>query len=201
MPYAPCPFTRELARITCVKTWPLLLPPGRRIFRNYDRSASFSPAAFHHEGRLDYPFDPRSHECARTKPKPCGSARPGRRQDRAPLSQGRGGALFYSRRRGRDRARRRRSYGRPGRCDPHPAGRMARDHGYRAATLSLLLRTSLFARGYVFRVTESKDCPFPLPEGMMRLLNFSFLLHPSVHRLLLITRTSLSCSNLKNPIP
>ena len=32
------------------------------------------------------------------------------------------------------------SNGRPGRCDPHPFGNLAHDHGYRAATLSLLLR-------------------------------------------------------------
>jgi hypothetical protein len=30
---------------------------------------------------------------------------------------------------------------------------VAHDHGYRAATLSLLLRTVLCARGYVFRIT------------------------------------------------
>jgi mannose-6-phosphate isomerase-like protein (cupin superfamily) len=31
----------------------------------------------------------------------------------------------------------------PGRCDPHPSGRVAHDHGYRAVTLSLLLRAAL----------------------------------------------------------
>jgi mannose-6-phosphate isomerase-like protein (cupin superfamily) len=39
---------------------------------------------------------------------------------------------------------------RPGRCDPHPSRRVAHDHGYKAATLSLLLRAALRARGYVF---------------------------------------------------
>ena len=34
-------------------------------------------------------------------------------------------------------------------CDPHPFGNLARDHGYRVATLSLLLRAPLCARGYV----------------------------------------------------
>jgi len=50
--------------------------PGRGIFKNYDRPESLGPAAFYNERRLDYPFDSRSHECARPKPKPCGSARP-----------------------------------------------------------------------------------------------------------------------------
>jgi hypothetical protein len=127
---------------------------GRGIFRNYDRSESLGPAAFHHERRLDYPFDSRSHECARPKPKPCGSARPRRRQDRTALSQGFGGALFRSRRRRRDRTRRRTSNGRPGRCDPHPFRRVAHDHGYTAAALSLLLRTALYARGYVSGITS-----------------------------------------------
>jgi hypothetical protein len=39
---------------------------------------------------------------------------------------------------------------RPGRRDPHPSWRVAHDHGYRAAALSLLLRAALCARGYVF---------------------------------------------------
>src|SRR4029077_7183158 len=132
MPHAPCPFTRELTRITCVNTWlrltavaidfacPRLERVAREtwasvarrvvaIFGNYDRAAFLSPAAFYHEGRLYYPFDPRSHECARTKPKPCGSAGPRRRRNRAALSQDRGGALFHPRRRGPDRAGRRTS--------------------------------------------------------------------------------------------
>ena len=46
------------------------------------------------------------------------------------------------------------SNGRPGRCDPHPFGNLARDHGYRAAMLSLLLRAPLYARGYVFGITD-----------------------------------------------
>ena len=128
--------------------------PGRGIFiRNYDRPKSLGPAAFYHERRLDYSFDSRSHECARPKPKPCGSARPRRRQDRAALSQGRRGALLHPRRRGRGRTPRRTSNGRPGRCDSHPFGRVAHDHGYRAATLSLLLRPTLCARGHVPGIT------------------------------------------------
>ena len=47
-------------------------------------------------------------------------------------------------------------HGPPGRCDPHPARRVAHDRGYRAAALSLLLRAALLARGYVFHVTESE---------------------------------------------
>ena len=126
---------------------------GSRHLKNYDRPKSFGPSAFYHERRLDYPLDSRSHKCARPKPKPCGSARPRGRQDRAALSQGRGGALFHPRGRGRDRTRWRTSNGRPGRCDPHPFGNLAHDHGYRAATLSLLLRAALCARGYVFGIT------------------------------------------------
>jgi mannose-6-phosphate isomerase-like protein (cupin superfamily) len=34
--------------------------------------------------------------------------------------------------------------------DPHPSRRVAHYHGYRGATLSLLLRATLCARGYVF---------------------------------------------------
>jgi hypothetical protein len=34
-----------------------------------------------------------------------------------------------------------------------PSRRVADDHGYRAATLSLLLRAPLCARGHVFRIT------------------------------------------------
>jgi hypothetical protein len=135
------------------ETWASVARRVAASLVDYDHPESLGPATFYHEGRLDDPFDPRSHECARTKPKPCGSARPARRQDRAALSQDRGGALFYSRRRGRDRARRRTSPGRPGRCHPHPAGRVAHDHGYRAGALSLLLRAALFGRGYVFQVT------------------------------------------------
>jgi hypothetical protein len=127
--------------------------PDRDIFKNYDRPKSLGAAPFYHERRLDYPFDSRPHECARPKPKPCGSARPSRRQDRAALSQGHGGALFHPRRRGRDRTRWRTSNGWPGRCDPNPFGRVAHDHGYRAATLSLLLRAALCARGYLFGIT------------------------------------------------
>ena len=50
-----------------------------------------------------------------------------------------------------------------GRCDPHPFGNLAHDHGYRVATLSLLLRAPLYARGYVRGVTVramvSADAP------------------------------------------
>ena len=127
--------------------------PGRGILKNYDRPESFGPAALYHERRFDYPFDSRSHECARPKPKPCGSARLRGRQDRAALSQGRGGALFHPGRHGRDRTRWRTSNGRPGRCDPNSSRRVAYDHGYRAATLSLLLRAAVCARGYVFGIT------------------------------------------------
>ena len=97
----------------------------------------------------------RSHECAGPKPKSRGSARPRRRQNRAALSQGRRGALFHPRRRGRGRTRRRTSNGRSGRCDPHSFGRVAHDHGYRSATLSLLLRSALCTRRYVFGITGS----------------------------------------------
>ena len=127
--------------------------PRRCIFKGCDHPESLEPAAFYHQRRLNYPFDSRSHECARPKPKPCRSTRPRRRQNRTALSQARGGALFHPRRRGRDRTRRRTSNGRPGRCDPHSSRRVAHDHGYRAATLSLLLRAALCARGYVFRIT------------------------------------------------
>jgi hypothetical protein len=127
--------------------------PRRGIFKDYDRPESLGPAAIYHERRLDYPFDSRSHECARPKPKPCGSPNPRGRQDRAALSQGRRGALFHPRRRGRDRTRWRTSNGRPGRCDPHPFGCVAHDHGCRAATLSLLLRAALCARGHIFGIT------------------------------------------------
>ena len=41
----------------------------------------------------------------------------------------------------------------PGRCHPHPVRRAARDHGYRGAPLSLLLRAALRARGYVSGIT------------------------------------------------
>jgi hypothetical protein len=153
-----------------VERWAFLIDPACVFIKNYDRPESLGPAPFYHKRRLDYPFDSRSHECARPKPKPCRSARPRRRQDRAALSQGRGGALFHPRRRGRGRTRRRTSHGRPGRCDPHPFRRVAHDHGYRAATLSLLLRRLMRTRiriwnnrGRRFRPTarkkhEAKKC-------------------------------------------
>ena len=49
------------------------------------------------------------------------------------------------------------SNGRPGRCDPHLFGNLAHDHGYSTATLSLLLRAALYARGYVFGITDRGD--------------------------------------------
>ena len=63
-----------------------------------------------------------------------------------------GSATWPVERKGSGRAERERARynGRPGRCDPHPFGNVAHDHGYRAATLSLLLRAALCTRGYVF---------------------------------------------------
>ena len=42
------------------------------------------------------------------------------------------------------------SNGQPGRCDPDVFGNVAHNHGYRAGTLSLLLRAAVCARGYAF---------------------------------------------------
>jgi|SRR5437764_8498626 len=138
---------------------PFITKDGSTIRSIETRSLPTSLAATHRGFAFCVAFPKklrsRSHECAGPKPKSRGSARPRRRQNRAALSQGRRGALFHPRRRGRGRTRRRTSNGRSGRCDPHSFGRVAHDHGYRSATLSLLLRSALCTRRYVFGITGS----------------------------------------------